>query len=68
MKRQGLSLLAVGLETCRFRFCAISGENTSILKGVAELQIHDENFLDPSSVVPDIGLLCLKNAEVLSVP
>lgn len=41
MKRQGLSLLAVGLETCRFRFCAISGENTSILKGVPELQIHD---------------------------
>lgn len=68
MKRQGLSLLALVLEPCRFGLHASSEKNTSILKGVAELQIHDELILDPSSVLPDIGLLCLKKAEVLSVP
>lgn len=68
IKRQGLSLLAVGLEPCRFRLHASSDKNTSILKRVAELQILDELLLDPSSVVPDTGLLCLKGAQVLSVP
>lgn len=68
MKTQGLSLLAVGLEPCRFRLHASSDKNISMLKRVAELQILDELLLDPSSVVPDTGLLCLKRAQVLSVP
>lgn len=68
VKRQGLSLLAIGLELYRFRSHACSDKNASMLKGIAELQILDELSLDSSSVVPDIGLLCLKKAEVLSVP